>query len=353
MVKYGLNTKDPAVRKMLIDEYQKLGISEFEKKWEMSGRVVREWKKLETGTGSLKPQYGHVGRPSALTQREVARLERYLLKHPFATNADLASHINNKISPREAGRIIDQSPRDFRWMLEQEDVEASFTSKQYESSKKFANTNRHVPLTKRIYVDETRISSRVRRRRGRFPKGTQPWTQKNVKYAGNVVICAIKNYQWLHPGKVYSKGGLTTQEFEGYVENILCPLLTEGDVVYWDRWGRSGRAKNPVAHHFSPRARELVEATGAKLKLLPPSGKFLDPIELLFGDTKRNFDKKLTSLTSRMPPSKVTFEQKQKLWREAELQVSPASFHRAYEERANGKEMNRVARERGLTGENQ
>ena len=197
-------------------------------------------------------------------------------------------------------------------------------------------------------MDETRISSRVRRRRGRFPRGVQPWSQKNTKYSGHVVICAIKNYQWLHPGIVYKKGGLTTAEFEEYVENTLCPLLSGNDVVYWDRWGRSGRAKNPVAHHFSPRARELVETTQAKLKLLPPSGKFLDPIELLFGDTKRNFDKKMTSLTARMPPSKVTLEQKRKLWREAELQVSPASFRRAYKERANGQEMRRVAQERGL-----
>jgi hypothetical protein len=48
-------------------------------------------------------------------------------------------------------------------------------------------------LSRRVYVDETRISSRVRRRRGRFPKGVQPWTPKNVKYPGNVVVCAIKD----------------------------------------------------------------------------------------------------------------------------------------------------------------
>lgn len=348
MVKYGVNTKDPAVRDMLIDEYDGLGIQAFEKKWEISGRVVREWKRLKSDTGSTEPRYSHLGRPHSLSPTEEKRMEKFLIKNPYASNADLAAFMKNRISAREAGRLIDQSPRGFVWKLEQEDVEASFTKKHYDDGRKFINTNKNVALSRRIYVDETRISSRVRRRRGRFPKGVQPWTPKNEKYPGNVVICAIKDYKWLHPGKVYPKGGLTTEEFEEYVGNDLCPLLQDGDVVYWDRWGRSGRAKNPVAHHFSPRARELVEATGAKLRLLPPSGKLLDPIELLFGDTKRIYDKKLGSKTTRMDPSKVTHAMKQKLWREAELQVSRDSFVRAYKERANGQEFKRVARERGL-----
>lgn len=348
MVKYGLNTKDPAVRNMLIDEYDRLSVQTFEKKWELSGRVVREWKRLKSTTGSTEPRYSHLGRPHSLSSTEEKRMEKFLLKNPYASNADLAAFMKNRISAREAGRLIMQSPRGFVWKLEQEDVEASFTKKHYEQGRKFININKNVPLSRRIYVDETRISSRVRRRRGRFPKGVQPWTPKNEKYPGNVVICAIKNYEWLHPGKVYPKGGLTTDEFEDYVENVLCPLLKKGDVVYWDRWGRSGRAKNPVAHHFSPHARELVEATGAKLTLLPPSGKLLDPIELLFGDTKRIYDKKLGAKTTRMDPSKVTYEMKQKLWHEAELQVSRDSFFRAYKERANGQEFERVAHERGL-----
>jgi hypothetical protein len=348
MVKYGLNTKDSAIRDMLIDQYDDLGIQAFERKWEISGRVVREWKRLRETTGSTEPQYSHLGPPHSLSPSEENRMEKFLIKNPYASNADLAAFVKNKISARQAGRIIDHSPRGFVWKLEQEDVEASFTKKHYDDGRKFINTNKHVPLASRVYVDETRISSRVRRRRGRFPKGVQPWTPKNEKYPGNVIVCAIKNYEWLHPGKVYPKGGLTTEEFEDYVENDLCPLLEKGDVVYWDRWGRSGRAKNPVAHHFSPRARELIEAKGAKLKLLPPSGKLLDPIEMLFGDTKRIYDKKLGSKTTQMHPSKITHAMKQKLWREAELQVSRDSFVRAYKERANGQEFERVARERGL-----
>jgi hypothetical protein len=348
MVKFNLNTKDPSVRDMLISKLDELGEQLFEKTWEVSPRTVREWKRLRNTFGDTKPRYSHKGRPGKLSSREERRMTNYLIKNPYATNDDLAKQVNSKISGREAGRIIDEHPMGFRWMLEQEDVERSFSQDNYEAGRKFINTNKNIKLAKRIYVDETRISSRVRRRRGRFPAGVQPHSPKNVKYPGHVVICAIKNYDWLHPGIISNKGGLKTEEFEDYVENTLVPLLEEGDVVYWDRWGRSGQAKNPTAHHFSPKARKLIQDAGAKLVLLPPTGKLLDPIEPLFGDVKRIYDKKLGSLTSRMDPSKVTLDQKKRIWREAERALTHESFVRAYKERANGQEFFRVAAERGL-----
>ena len=93
MVKYGLNTKDPAIRDMLIEQYEELGIDNFERKWEISGRVVREWKRLKTITGSTEPRYSHLGRPHSLSPTEMERMEKVLIKHPYSTNADLAAFV--------------------------------------------------------------------------------------------------------------------------------------------------------------------------------------------------------------------------------------------------------------------
>jgi hypothetical protein len=348
MVKHGLNTRSREVRDMLIEQLNILGERAFEVQWDMSARSVRNWRKLKSVAGTTQPRFSHMGQPHKLSAKEIHRMEQRLIRNPFMTNEELAAVVKNKITPQQAGNIINQSAQGFRWMLEQEDVEKSFTKENYEAGRKFVNSIRNIPLAKRVYVDETRISAKVRRRRGRFPKGTFPHTAKNVKYAGHVIVSAIKAKAWLHPGKVYMKGGLTTEEFEEYVKSDLAPLLEEDDVVFWDRWGRSGRAKKPTAHHFSPKARKYVEDSGASLKLLPPTGKHLDPIEPLFGDVKRIYWKKLSALTTRIPPSKVTFQLKKKLWREAELAIKPASFKRAYKERANGQEFFRVAREKGL-----
>lgn len=347
-MKFHLNTKEESVRDMLIAQYDRLGIRKFEREYEVDPRSVRRWKQLKIATGSSAPRYSHIGQPGKLSERELNKLEKALLDNPYATNADLARVVKNKITPQHAGYIIKQSPRGFVQKLEQEDIEASFSQDNFEKGVKFINTNKNVPIKKRVYVDETRISSKVRRRKGRFPKGVAPWTPTNQKYPGHSVIAAIKDHKWLHPGEVYKNGSVTTEEFENYVEDILAPLLEEGDVVYWDRWGRSGRAKNPTAHHFSPTAKASIEAVGAKLKLLPPTGKHCNPIEMLFGEVKKNYDKKLGKKMLKMEPSKISFNAKVKFWHDAEAEIEQKSFDRAYKERANGKEFMRVGSEKCL-----
>jgi hypothetical protein len=64
-------------------------------------------------------------------------------------------------------------------------------------------------------------------------------------------------------------------------------------VVIWDRWGKSGRSRNPTAHHFSEKAKRYIEDRGAKLMMLPAAGKYFNPIERVFGDVKRNYENSL------------------------------------------------------------
>jgi hypothetical protein len=54
-------------------------------------------------------------------------------------------------------------------------------------------------------------------------------------------------------------------------------------------WG-AGLAKNPTAQHFSPVAKACIEARGAKVLLLPPKGKFFNPIEMVFGGLKKSIE---------------------------------------------------------------
>ena len=82
--------------------------------------------------------------------------------------------------------------------------------------------------------------------------------------------------------------------------------------------------------------------------ILTRYAKYFDPIEMLSGDTKKKYEKKVSEKTRSVMPSKLTFETKVKLWHEAEKELSPKSFHRAFKERASGKEFIRVCKERGL-----
>jgi hypothetical protein len=275
----------------------------------------------------------------------VKKLENALLNDPYKTNAELAEVVNNKISARAAGNYISKSPLEFKLKLETPDVEASFAPETVKEGLAFIRKIKQVPDDDRVYVDETWLSSGVRRRKGRFAKGRSTAVPRNRKYPRHVAICAIYQNAWLHPAKILKQGSIKTEEFENYVRYTLAPRLWDGVTVLWDRLGRSGRAKNPKGLHFSPKAAGYITNRGAKLEILPPYGKYLDPIEPLFGDTKRIFDKKLVRLGL---PSKVTFEDKVKLWHQAEKSISPDMFKRAYKERANGQELKREYVKRGL-----
>ena len=168
-----------------------------------------------------------------------------------------------------------------------------------------------------------------------------------------VIIGAITKEGWLHPGKIYNKGSITDADFNDYVSKTLAPKVTPGKVGFWDQYGKFGRVKNPTARHFNPVARKAIEKRGGKLVILTRYGKYFDPIELLFGDTKRIYEKKVAEKTRSVMPSKLSFQTKVKLWHEAEKEVSPKSFRRAFKERASGKEFIRVCKERGLWENNE
>ena len=343
-----LNTHDPSVRKLIIGQYNKYGYEFIKKEYGVSERSVRRWKSIKRASGSLGTRYAACGKHSSLTPNEKAKLERELIKNPFASNTELAAKIKNKITPRAVGKVIAKSKHQFQWKLEQVDVEESFSPEVVAGTEKFFNKIKNIREGDRVYVDETFASSGIKRRRGRFPKGSKPWSPRNRKYPRMVIIGAVNKEGWLHQGKIYNKGSITNQDFETYGKRTLCPRIGPGKTVLWDRYGRSGRAKNPTARHFSPKARRDIENTGAQLIMLPRYGKYGDPIELLFGDTKKEYEKKMSKEMESRMPSKIPFETKVKLWHAAERSLKPSRFKRAYYERASGREFYRVCKERGL-----
>jgi len=64
--------------------------------------------------------------------------------------------------------------------------------------------------------------------------------------------------------------------FQAYVEQVLAPTLSPGDVVIMDN----------LAAHKSTAVRLAIEATGARLEFLPPYSPDLNPIENAFSKLK-------------------------------------------------------------------
>ncbi len=72
------------------------------------------------------------------------------------------------------------------------------------------------------------------------------------------------------------EGATTKAVFEAYVEQVLTPSLSPGQIVVMDN----------LSSHKGPRVRELIEGRGCELMYLPPYSPDLNPIEEAFAKLK-------------------------------------------------------------------
>ncbi len=72
------------------------------------------------------------------------------------------------------------------------------------------------------------------------------------------------------------EGSTTKAVFEAYVERVLAPSLSPGQVVVMDN----------LAAHKGDRVRELIEERGCELLFLPPYSPDFSPIEEAFSKVK-------------------------------------------------------------------
>jgi transposase len=126
-----------------------------------------------------------------------------------------------------------------------------------------------------VFIDETWASTNMARTRGRAPRGQRlraaiphgHW--KTTTFVAGLRLTGIA-------APFVIDGPINRDAFETYVEKVLVPELTPGDVVVMDN----------LSSHKGPRVRELIEAAGAKLLYLPPYSPDFNPIENAFAKLK-------------------------------------------------------------------
>jgi len=73
------------------------------------------------------------------------------------------------------------------------------------------------------------------------------------------------------------EGAVDTEAFLVYVERVLLPTLSGGEIVVLDN----------LACHKHPRVRALIESVGAEVWYLPPYSPDLNPIEKMWSKVKQ------------------------------------------------------------------
>jgi transposase len=106
-------------------------------------------------------------------------------------------------------------------------------------------------------------------------KGKQAFGSAPRNWGKNVTLLASITRRGTGPCMAV-EGSTTREVFEAYLEHVLAPTLSPGQVVVMDN----------LSAHKGGRVREIVEGHGAELLYLPPYSPDLNPIEQAFSKVK-------------------------------------------------------------------
>ena len=126
-----------------------------------------------------------------------------------------------------------------------------------------------------MFIDETWASTNMARRFGRAPRGQRlRMAVPHGHWKTTTFVAGLRLTGMVAPFVL--DGPINRQAFEVYVERVLAPELSPGDVVVMDN----------LSSHKGAQTRELIEAAGASLLYLPPYSPDFNPIENAFAKLK-------------------------------------------------------------------
>ena len=126
-----------------------------------------------------------------------------------------------------------------------------------------------------VFVDETGTSTKMVRTRGRCRQGLRligksPWGHWKTTTFTVGLRCDGLIAPWVLDGPMNGEAFLV------YVDKVLAPSLSAGDIVVVDN----------LSAHKVEGVRSKIEAAGASLLYLPPYSPDLNPIEMAFAKLK-------------------------------------------------------------------
>lgn len=126
-----------------------------------------------------------------------------------------------------------------------------------------------------VFIDETWVKTNMAPLRGWGPRGRRLKAYAPYGHWKTLTFIAALRHDRIDAPWVID-GPINGELFGLYIEKILVPTLSPGDVVILDNLGS----------HKGKAARAAVRARGARLLFLPPYSPDLNPIEQVFAKLK-------------------------------------------------------------------
>ena len=128
---------------------------------------------------------------------------------------------------------------------------------------------------KLVFIDETWTTTNMARKNGRAPKGER--LRAGVPHGHwktTTFVAGLRLTGMTAP--MVLDGPINGRWFQAYVDQVLIPTLSPGDIVVMDNLGS----------HKGAGVRKAIEAVGATLLYLPPYSPDFNPIENAFSKLK-------------------------------------------------------------------
>jgi transposase len=281
-----------------------------------------------TGGKPVRPR-GHKQR--RLDAKQERKLRSALKQNPWATNRQLKAAVGGEIAERTVSDYLARAdpPYTRKVVVDQEPEERNDEWK--EEVRAWVRRVRRIKMSRRVYADETAVYTNEAPKKGRSPKG-EPIVRVRPRWAKRFTLHLFAKRTGVVHWELSAKNADTAE-----VERVAVAAaekLNAGDVVVWDRLGRSGRSVNPKAQHYSPAARATFEGQGVGMEHLPPKGKYLNPVELLFNDLKSHYIRPAFPVSG----EKLSLQQLESLIEDYVRDRAPATLPGFFDARANGAE---------------
>lgn len=130
--------------------------------------------------------------------------------------------------------------------------------------------------SKLVFIDETWAKTNMTRLRGRAPIGERLVAKVPHGHWKTTTLIAAMDHRGMRCSTTVD-GAINQDVFESFVEKVLVPRLSSGDLVILDN----------LSSHKGVRVKQLIEAAGAAVLYLPPYSPNFNPIENAFAKLKQ------------------------------------------------------------------
>lgn len=127
-----------------------------------------------------------------------------------------------------------------------------------------------------VFLDESGAKTNMTRLYGRAPRGARVVDYSAHGHWKTTTMLGAVRLEGVTAGLVVD-AATDGMVFLTFVERVLVPALRPGDVVVMDNLGA----------HKGAKAREAIEAAGARVLFLPPYSPDLNPIESMWAKVKQ------------------------------------------------------------------